>query len=149
MRLSKKWTKRIAVDVYQTLQRDVDCWYWRPFWAIWWRLDRQLVKHDMYWKTGPWDPPAPQVVDTTEHGFPKVSLPRELTAGEKTRVASRFGIPLPTYPHCDQTVLHAPRTCVYCDMYPDRQNERIKARLDFSTLDANGWAGNKAVLPNK
>ncbi len=36
------------------------------------------------------------------------------------------------YPHCDQNVLHAPGECRYCDMYPDRQRERVDQKINFT-----------------
>jgi hypothetical protein len=35
-------------------------------------------------------------------------------------------------PHCDQSILHAPGTCEYCDDYPDWQEYRQVARINFS-----------------
>lgn len=62
-------------------------------------------------------------------------------------------------PHCDTRVLHAPKTCKYCDMHPDWQEYREVALINFTgehdttkapcpsdyfrTLqDINNWAGN-------
>lgn len=57
-------------------------------------------------------------------------------------------IPQPAeYPHCNSEVLHAPGTCQYCDMYPDRQQMRIASNTPFTPKEANGWYGNVAV-PN-
>jgi hypothetical protein len=36
------------------------------------------------------------------------------------------------YPHCDSEILHLPKTCVYCDMYPRLQAVRIAARINFT-----------------
>jgi hypothetical protein len=35
-------------------------------------------------------------------------------------------------PHCDSSVLHAPSTCAYCDMYPEWQAYRNVARIAFT-----------------
>jgi hypothetical protein len=35
-------------------------------------------------------------------------------------------------PHCDQSVLHAPGECAYCDRYPKRQQGRIDAKIAFT-----------------
>lgn len=35
-------------------------------------------------------------------------------------------------PHCDQSILHAPGECRYCDMHPDWQEYREAARINFS-----------------
>lgn len=35
-------------------------------------------------------------------------------------------------PHCDQSILHAPGACEYCDHYPDYQEARAVARINFS-----------------
>ena len=64
------------------------------------------------------------------------------------------------FPHCDQTVLHAPEECVHCDHYPTLQNVRINNAIPFSgeggspdeknrpreTIDR--WGGNRAVKCN-
>lgn len=67
------------------------------------------------------------------------------------------------FPHCDSLVLHAPGACVYCDLYPDKQDERIRNSVAFtgdeperfghpcpSTLRRpvgviNEWPGNRPV----
>lgn len=36
------------------------------------------------------------------------------------------------FPHCDDLVLHAPNHCQYCDMYPEKQQERIKSGTNFT-----------------
>ena len=36
------------------------------------------------------------------------------------------------FPHCDSCVLHAPGSCIYCDEYPEKQNERIKNNINFT-----------------
>lgn len=38
-------------------------------------------------------------------------------------------------PHCDQRILHAPGTCVYCDKYPDWQEHRETAGINFSNTN--------------
>lgn len=48
------------------------------------------------------------------------------------------------FPHCNSEVLHAPGTCYYCDMYPDRQEMRIASNTPFTPAEANGWYGNVA-----
>lgn len=35
-------------------------------------------------------------------------------------------------PHCDPSVLHAPGDCEHCDCYPDWQDYRVTARINFS-----------------
>ena len=35
-------------------------------------------------------------------------------------------------PHCDQSVLHAPGECEYCDHYPDWQEMRDRQRINFT-----------------
>jgi hypothetical protein len=53
--------------------------------------------------------------------------------------------PCPTYPdasmavtpHCDPSILHAPRECEYCDMYPGWQEYRMLASIAFTGQDAN------------
>lgn len=51
------------------------------------------------------------------------------------------------YPHCNSEVLHAPGTCKYCDLYPDRQSMRSASGTPFTPAEANGWGGNVAVTP--
>lgn len=68
------------------------------------------------------------------------------------------------YPHCDSDVLHAPGECEFCDHYPDRQNERAVAGINFTghsdpdkskcpsemrrSLDTiERWPGNRASKP--
>lgn len=36
------------------------------------------------------------------------------------------------FPHCDSNVLHAPGECVYCDMYPQEQQQRITNGINFT-----------------
>lgn len=50
----------------------------------------------------------------------------------------------PEYPHCNTEVLHAPGTCQYCDLYPDRQAMRSASGTPFTPAEANGWYGNVA-----
>lgn len=59
-----------------------------------------------------------------------------------------------TFPHCDSLILHAPGECKYCDMYPERQKERMDNGVNFTghgddpatevrPLDTiNKWGGN-------
>lgn len=49
-----------------------------------------------------------------------------------------------SFPHCNAEVLHAPLTCVYCDMYPERQSARTASHTPFTPAEANGWRGNVA-----
>ncbi len=35
-------------------------------------------------------------------------------------------------PHCDASVLHAPGTCEFCDLYPEWQEYRQLARISFT-----------------
>lgn len=35
-------------------------------------------------------------------------------------------------PHCDQSILHAPSVCEYCDLYPKRQRDRERQRINFT-----------------
>ena len=37
-----------------------------------------------------------------------------------------------SYPHCDAQVLHAPLECKFCDYYPDRQQERVEKKINFT-----------------
>lgn len=43
-------------------------------------------------------------------------------------------------PHCDSSILHAPGECVYCDQYPDWQEMREIARINFTGKDDPGKA---------
>jgi hypothetical protein len=36
------------------------------------------------------------------------------------------------YPHCDSKVLHAPGECEYCDHYPEKQEERVAKKINFT-----------------
>lgn len=36
------------------------------------------------------------------------------------------------FPHCDQRILHAPGQCRYCDLYSDRQHERLLSGVAFT-----------------
>lgn len=70
--------------------------------------------------------------------------------------------PTTQFPHCDDRILHAPRTCEYCDMHPDLQEARIRDGICFTgqvergkqpcpsekarSLKAiNQWAGNRPM----
>jgi hypothetical protein len=35
-------------------------------------------------------------------------------------------------PHCDQSILHAPGECEFCDKYPDWQEMRTTQRIAFT-----------------
>lgn len=35
-------------------------------------------------------------------------------------------------PHCDQSILHAPGACEYCDHYPEWQEMRERQRINFT-----------------
>ena len=37
-----------------------------------------------------------------------------------------------TYPHCDQSILHAPGVCEYCDMHPAWQELRSGWGINFT-----------------
>jgi hypothetical protein len=39
-------------------------------------------------------------------------------------------------PHCDQSILHAPGVCEYCDKYDDWQQYREVARINFTGEDS-------------
>ena len=41
-------------------------------------------------------------------------------------------MPRAQFPHCDSRVLHAPTECVYCDHYPEAQQERIDNKINFT-----------------
>lgn len=36
------------------------------------------------------------------------------------------------FPHCDARVLHEPKNCEFCDMFPELQQERIKNNINFT-----------------
>lgn len=36
------------------------------------------------------------------------------------------------FPHCDARILHKPGTCIYCDKYPNRQQDRVDSNINFS-----------------
>lgn len=44
------------------------------------------------------------------------------------------------FPHCDDLVLHAPGHCEYCDVYPDRQMERLRLLINFTGQSIPGRA---------
>lgn len=65
------------------------------------------------------------------------------------------------FPHCDSAILHPPKTCIYCDHYPEEQQARIINKINFTgehdtdkrmcpsenlrPLDTiNRWGGNRA-----
>lgn len=49
-------------------------------------------------------------------------------------------------PHCDQTILHAPGKCVYCDHFPEWQEYRKVAQIAFTGDDNE--LGVKRVFPD-
>lgn len=51
------------------------------------------------------------------------------------------------YPHCNSEVLHAPGTCTFCDLFPERQAMRSASGTPFTPAEANGWGGNVAIAP--
>lgn len=63
-------------------------------------------------------------------------------------------------PHCDQSILHAPGVCDFCDKYPYEQSLRLQWRINFtgehdenkapcpsehfrSERDRDNWPGNR------
>lgn len=36
------------------------------------------------------------------------------------------------FPHCDSNILHKPKDCTYCDHYPERQQQRIVDKINFT-----------------
>lgn len=36
------------------------------------------------------------------------------------------------HPHCDSRILHSPKECWACDLYPQRQQERIENNVAFT-----------------
>lgn len=53
---------------------------------------------------------------------------------------SLFPDGFPLMPHCDQSVLHAPGECQFCDMHPEWQRYRIVARINFTGQEIEGLA---------
>lgn len=51
----------------------------------------------------------------------------------------------PTMPHCDQTILHAPGKCEFCDRRPDWQQIREAWRINFTGESDE----NKAPCPSE
>lgn len=56
------------------------------------------------------------------------------------------------HPHCDPRVLHAPKSCSACDLYPERQELRVTWQIAFTgeepkPLAEPSWASEGAVLP--
>lgn len=43
-----------------------------------------------------------------------------------------LGFPIAEFPHCDELVLHAPKTCEVCDLYPQKQKARIDNNINFT-----------------
>lgn len=46
------------------------------------------------------------------------------------------------FPHCDQRILHAPKTCEYCDMHKEWQALRLAWGIAFT-----GWEPEDKELP--
>lgn len=44
------------------------------------------------------------------------------------------------FPHCDSRVLHLPGKCVYCDEYPEKQDERNRMRVNFTGDNHPGFS---------
>ena len=36
------------------------------------------------------------------------------------------------FPHCDSNVLHEPKSCEFCDLYPEAQAERVAKGINFT-----------------
>jgi hypothetical protein len=49
---------------------------------------------------------------------------------------------IPQFPHCDARVLHAPKTCDYCDQHPEWQALRVAWGIAFT-----GWTPEGSELP--
>jgi hypothetical protein len=49
------------------------------------------------------------------------------------------------FPHCDSSILHAPKTCSYCDEHPDWQELREMWRINFT----GGTDSTKAPCPSE
>lgn len=73
----------------------------------------------------------------------KLSDGRVVLRGSSEEAQHKFQEQFP-YPHCNSEVLHAPGTCQYCDMYPDRQAMRAAGNTPFTPAESNGWYGNVA-----
>ena len=71
--------------------------------------------------------------------------PAYVTPEEATEIRASHGLDGDGFPHCNAEVLHAPGECVFCDLYPTRQQMRAASGAAFATLEANGWGGNVAV----
>lgn len=50
----------------------------------------------------------------------------------------------PVPPHCDPTILHAPGSCKWCDLYPEWQNLRRTWSINFT----NEYDIEKAPCPS-
>jgi hypothetical protein len=50
-----------------------------------------------------------------------------------------------TLPHCDSSILHAPKTCKFCDMHPEMQEYRQLARIAFT--GAENELGDERTAP--
>lgn len=49
------------------------------------------------------------------------------------------------FPHCDSGIVHPPKSCKYCDMYPVLQKRRIDEGVNFTGEQIPG----KAVCPSE
>jgi hypothetical protein len=50
----------------------------------------------------------------------------------KVGVIKHSGVDPKSSPHCDALVLHRPGTCRYCDLYPERQKQRLHNNVNFT-----------------
>lgn len=50
-------------------------------------------------------------------------------------------------PHCDSSILHAPGTCEYCDMYPDWQEYRRIAQIAFTGTEQEQGSASDLLAP--
>lgn len=65
---------------------------------------------------------GPKGVDQAEALDSRTKFYRENRASET----------LAAMPHCDSTILHAPGSCGFCDLYPQRQEDRVTQRINFT-----------------
>lgn len=70
--------------------------------------------------------------------FKKTKKPAQQGAFDQTIT------PRATAPHCDFRVLHAPGDCEYCDQYPDWQEYRKIAQINFT----NQFDPDKLICPS-
>lgn len=59
---------------------------------------------------------------------------------------------LSIHPHEDPNILHEPGSCEECDKFPERQQLRVMARINFTGCNVKGWLPDpsetlKPVLP--